>query len=397
MRPDVPEAGAPRALPRYHGGSTLVELVRLAVVVLSTATAAQAWVAPPLLEAVFGAESGRLLLTVLGAAVGYVIGGVLGRLAVGRIDAAERNLQRVSSAELLAGSFGGFVGLGVAGALTWPLLLLEARALGLPLAMLIVVLLAGTGVRVGMARGGDLLRYQGVSGRPAVASPSHGPCAKIVDTSALVDGRLVDVCQAGFVEGALVVPRFVLYELQGLADAAGDERRARGRRGLDVLGALQRSAGVALQIADRDYPDIAAVDAKLVAMARERNAGLVTVDGNLERVAEVQGVKVLNLHALGETLRPPVLPGQALRVRVVKPGKEPGQGVGYLSDGTMVVVEGARGRLHDEVSAEVTSILSNPNGRMVFATLLEHPPSPSSDPRPPSTHPALPAPATGLA
>ncbi|MDQ3974527.1 MAG: PIN domain nuclease, partial [Actinomycetota bacterium] len=199
--------------------------------------------------------------------------------------------------------------------------------------------------------------------------------AKVVDTSALVDGRIVDVCRAGFIDSTLVVPQFVLYELQGLADAGDDERRAHGRRGLDVLGALQRSAGVALEVAEEDFPEIGAVDAKLVAMARQRGASLLTVDAHLGRVAEIRGVRVLNLHTLAETLRPPVLPGQRLRVRILKVGKEPGQGVGYLSDGTMVVMEGACDRRLAEVTGEVTSILSNPNGRMVFATLVDVPTS----------------------
>jgi uncharacterized protein YacL len=230
-----------------------------------------------------------------------------------------------------------------------------------------------TGVRVGVGRGGDLLRTLGASGRLPVRSPSAGPRSRVVDTSALIDGRLVDVIRGGFLDGTLIIPRFVLYELQGLADAGEDERRRRGRRGLDVLGALQRSASISLEVADQDYPDIEAVDAKLVAMALERRAPLITVDGNLARVAEVQGVRVLNLHQLAEDLRPPVLPGDELEVRIIKPGKEGAQGVGYLSDGTMVVVEGAREQVGSEVRAEVTSILSNTNGRMVFSTLCAAP------------------------
>lgn len=144
-----------------------------------------------------------------------------------------------------------------------------------------------------------------------------------------------------------------------------------GAGGLDVLGALQRSAGVALEVAEQDHPELTEVDAKLVGMARERGCALVTVDGNLGRVAEVQGVRVLNLHALAETLRPPVLPGDRLRLRITKAGREPGQGVGYLADGTMCVVEGGRDRRGDDVDAEVTSVLSNAKGRMVFATAVQ--------------------------
>jgi uncharacterized protein YacL len=172
----------------------------------------------------------------------------------------------------------------------------------------------------------------------------------------------------GFMTGVIVIPRFVLYELQGIADAGDEQRRMRGKRGLDVLAALQRSAGVTLEVAERDFPEIAEVDAKLVAMAAARDAALVTVDDNLGRVAEVQGVTVLNLHSLADALRPPVLPGDHLEVRVLRPGKEAGQGVGYLADGTMVVIEGAREWQGSDVPAEVTSILSTSHGRMVFAT-----------------------------
>lgn len=369
----MPSPPAANASARPASGVTsLVELVRLAVVVLATAAAFSSAALVPRIDGLADSrDSATLLVTVLGAAVGYVGGGMVGRFAVGRIDAAERRLHAVSSGELLAGLLGGLSGLALAAVLTWPVLLLPGKLYTVPLAAIAVLVLTATGLRVGAARGGDLLRYLGASGRLPAGSPSAGPRAKIVDTSALIDGRLVDVCRGGFVEATLVVPRFVLYELQAMADAGDAERRSRGRRGLDVLAALQRSAGVALEVAERDYPDLQAVDAKLVAMAKERGAGLLTVDGNLARVAEVQGVKVGNLHGLAEALRPPVLPGELLRVQVLKAGTEPGQGVGYLSDGTMVVVEGAMQRQGTEVAAEVTSILSNPNGRMVFATLAE--------------------------
>lgn len=352
-------------------GSVFVEVVRLAVVVLATAgTVGFARDVAPLRALGSGGDTSTLLLTLLGVAVGYVSGGVAGRFTLGRIDAAERQLASISGGELLAGLIGSAAGLLIGAGLVWPVFLLDGRLITVPLAAVVVSITVTTGLRIGVSRGGDLLRFLGATGRLPVSSPSRGAFAKVVDTSALIDGRLVEVCRAGFLEGTLVLPRFVLYELQGLADAADEEKRARGKRGLDVLGALQRTTGLALEVADRDYPDIDAVDAKLVMMARERGAGLVTVDANLGRIAEVQGVKVLNLNGLAETLRPPVLPGDRLRVRVVKAGKGAEQGVGYLSDGTMVVVEGGRDRQGNELDAEVTSILSNPHGRMVFATAM---------------------------
>jgi len=342
--------------------AALVETVRLAVVVLATAAAFR------LSSAIAGTE--QLLVVLLGAGIGYVLGGVIGRFTLGRVDAAERSLRAVPAQNLLAGAIGGVVGLMLATALLWPIILFGGKVYTVPVALLVMLLFSLVGVRLGVARGGDLLRSLGATGRLPVSSTSGGRRAKLVDTSALIDGRLVDVCRSGFVEGTLVVPQFVLYELQGLADSGDDERRMRGRRGLDVLGALQRSSGIALEVTDIDYPTITAVDAKLVALAKDRGASLITVDGNLGRVAEVQGVTVMNLHSLADHLRPPVLPGDRLDVRVVKPGREKDQGVGYLADGTMVVIEGGRDRQGGTVTAEVTSILNNPQGRMVFATAV---------------------------
>lgn len=359
-----------------RSGAVFVELVRLSIVALATGAGFhlgdQLVAAAPLPpEAAGPPDSARLVVTVLAASGGYVLGGVLGRFAWGRIDAAERQLARVSAGELLAGAMGGIAGLLVAAGLLWPLLLFPGRAFTVPLAVLVGLMLVTAGLRIGASRGGDLLRFVGASGRLPVSTPTRGVAAKVVDTSALVDGRLLDVCRSGFLEGTLVLPQMVLHELQGLADSGDEDRRQRGRRGLDVLAALQRSSGVALEVTDDDHPDVREVDAKLVAIARERGAALVTVDGNLARVAEIQGLKALNLNALAETLRPPVLPGDVLSVRVSRLGKEPGQGVGYLSDGTMVVIEGAADRQGGEVACEVTSLLSNQHGRMVFATAAD--------------------------
>lgn len=373
-----PSTTSPRRL-SSRGGAVSVELVRLAVVVLATGAAYE--VASGLRPSVdldgvsLEPDALRLGVTVVGAGVGYVLGGMFGRFSLGRMDAVERQLGHISGGELLAAVLGGLAGLLVALGVAWPVLLFDGKAVTLPLAALTATLLVSAGTRIGFRRGGDLLRFVGASGRLSVATPSRGATAKIVDTSALVDGRLLEVCRSGFLEGTLVLPRFVLYELQGLADAGDEERRTRGRRGLDVLAGLQRSSGVALEVTNEDYPEIEAVDAKLIAMARDRAAALVTVDGNLARVAEVQDVHVLNLASLAETLRPPVLPGDLLKVRLTKPGREAGQAVGYLADGTMVVTEGAAEHVGQQCSVEVTSILSNPRGRMVFGTLVPSEPS----------------------
>jgi uncharacterized protein YacL len=321
-------------------------------------------------------DSALLAVVVLAAGIAYIVGGMLGRLLHGRIDTVERRFHQIPTGELVAGALGAAGGLVLAGALVWPVLLFGGQAVTLPLAALVAVVLAATGLRVGRARGGDLLRFLGMPGRLQPSATAQGGRAKVLDTSALIDGRVLDVCRAGFLEGALVVPVFVLTELQGLADAGDDRRRTRGRRGLDVLAALQRSAGVSLEVAETDYPEIGDVDAKLLALSRDLGAALVSVDGNLGRIAEIQGIRVLNLHHLADTLRPPVLPGDVLSVQVTRPGKEAEQGVGHLEDGTMVVVEGARDRQGQEVAVEVTSVLSTGNGRMVFSRLLDPPPTP---------------------
>ncbi len=193
---------------------------------------------------------------------------------------------------------------------------------------------------------------------------------KILDTSVIIDGRLADICKTGFIEGTLIIPRFVLQELQRIADAADDLRRARGRRGLDILKQLQDPAtGVTVQVLDADPVDIREVDEKLVRLARDMNAKIVTNDLNLNKVAQIEGVVTLNINDLANALKPAVLPDERMQVRIVKEGKEAFQGVGYLDDGTMIVVDGGREYIGREVSVLVTSVLQTTAGRMIFTRL----------------------------
>ena len=198
---------------------------------------------------------------------------------------------------------------------------------------------------------------------------SRGSSLKILDTSVIIDGRIVDIVEAGFLEGVLVVPEFVLQELQHIADSADSSRRLRGRRGLDVLKRLQEESLTEVRIERQDFDNLHEVDAKLVALALRLNASIVTNDYNLSKVAEVQGIRVLNINKLANALRPVVLPGEVLRLQILKEGKEEGQGIAYLEDGTMVVVENAAKLLGQEVEASVTSILQTTGGRMIFTTL----------------------------
>ncbi len=194
-----------------------------------------------------------------------------------------------------------------------------------------------------------------------------GGRVKLVDTSALIDGRLADLAATGFLEGRLVVPRFVLRELQRLADGGDPQKRSRGKRGFDVLQRLQGLDGVSVEIVDDDVAESREVDLKLLELARRRGAALVTTDYNLNRFGDISGILMLNVNDLAGALKPVVLPGAVLRVQVLREGKEPGQGVGFLEDGTMVVVDQGRPLVGKEVAVVVTSALQTSAGRMIFA------------------------------
>ncbi|HNW30236.1 MAG TPA: TRAM domain-containing protein [Spirochaetota bacterium] len=194
---------------------------------------------------------------------------------------------------------------------------------------------------------------------------------KILDTSVIIDGRIADICDTGFIEGILVIPNFVLNELQMIADSADSIKRNRGRRGLDILNKMQKDQSIMVKITDMDFADINEVDAKLVKLAKIMNAKVVTNDFNLNKVAEFHGVPVLNINQLSNALKPVVLPGEEMRVALIKEGKDQNQAIGYLDDGTMVVVENGRRRLNDEVDVTVTSVLQTTAGRMIFTRLKD--------------------------
>jgi uncharacterized protein YacL len=192
---------------------------------------------------------------------------------------------------------------------------------------------------------------------------------RVLDTSVIIDGRIADIADTGFLHGNLIVPRFVLDELQYIADSSDSVKRSRGRRGLDVLNRMQRSVGVNIEIMDQDFPKLKGVDAKLVALAKKMNAKIVTNDFNLNKVAELQGIKILNVNELANALKPVVLPGETMSVKIIKEGKEPGQGVAYLDDGTMIIVDHAQKHQGANVEVLVTSVLQTTAGRMIFSEL----------------------------
>ncbi|MGI6684296.1 MAG: PIN/TRAM domain-containing protein [Bacillota bacterium] len=198
-------------------------------------------------------------------------------------------------------------------------------------------------------------------------SASHKAAGKILDTSVIIDGRISDICRTGFVEGTLIIPNFVLEELRHIADSSDLLKRNRGRRGLDILNKLRQEFDMMIEIVDKDYEDISEVDSKLVRLAQDMKGFIVTNDFNLNKVAQLQGVTVLNINELANAVKPVVLPGEEMIVRVIKDGKEMNQGIGYLDDGTMIVVENGKKYMGQAIGVVVTSVLQTAAGRMIFA------------------------------
>lgn len=302
------------------------------------------------------------LFVMLGAAIGFIFGGIIGRELQRGFIYLEDYLRRLSASDLILGAVGLFVGLGMALIVSVPIRLLEPSSVALGGSIAAFVVLGYGGVRIVMLKRRDFARLF-----PKLADVQAPTSAgvKILDTSAVIDGRFAELMRAGFVTGQVRVPGFVLAELQTLSDSADDLKRARGRRGLDLLATL-RTGDRAVDVFDADYPEIPAVDGKLVQLARDAGAQLVTVDYNLTQVARVQGADVLNLNEVVAALRPTHLPGEPLRIHVSREGKESDQGVGYLEDGTMVVVQGGRDLIGREIETTVTSVLQTSGGRMVF-------------------------------
>ena len=232
-----------------------------------------------------------------------------------------------------------------------------------------LLLLSYIGVATGMRLGSW---EQSIPSRTGLVTSGLGPTNKILDTSVIIEGRIADLCETGFLEGSFILPNFILQELQHIADSSDSMKRARGRRGLDILHRIQKMVDIDVQIVDNDYPSIRKVDAKLVALAREIGAKIMTNDLNLNKVAELQGVQVLNINDLSNALKPVVLPGESIRVFILKEGKENGQGVGYLDDGTMIVVDHAKRLIGKTADVVVTSVLQTTAGRMIFTRVREN-------------------------
>jgi uncharacterized protein YacL len=223
------------------------------------------------------------------------------------------------------------------------------------------------GLAIGVAQAESLPFGLAVSGKGGSSSVT----TKILDTSVLIDGRIVDIAESGFMEGRIIVPRFVLHELQLVADSSDSAKRNRGRRGLDVVQLLQKQPRIRLEVSSEDFPETREVDLKLIELAKVLEAKIVTNDFNLNKLAQVQGLAVLNINELANSLKPVVLPGEVMRVFILKEGKEHNQGVAYLDDGTMVVVDNARRMISKTIDVIVTSVLQTTAGKMIFGRFDE--------------------------
>lgn len=331
----------------------------------------------------FGANLGRLMGTELelpavvfglvGALVGIILTPII---SVRPINAIRATLTRVSAKTLFAGIVGLVIGLIIAGLMAFPLSLLpEPYSQILPIGVALIT--SYFGIVIFVSRQNDIFymwrslgqaRDQGVAGIDS--TPSNGRMV-LIDTSVIIDGRIVDIAKTGFIPGELVIPRFVLNELQHIADSGDTLRRQRGRRGLEVLGQMQKDTVAPVRISDIDVEGTKEVDDKLVILARQMRVPVLTNDYNLNRVAELQGVKILNINDLANAVKSILLPGENLTIRIIQDGREPGQGIGYLEDGTMVVVQDGNEHIGLEVKTVVTKVLQTAAGRMIFSRLAD--------------------------
>ncbi len=293
---------------------------------------------------------------------GPVVGAGLGALAGLIVIGLEIKTRSVPGHQLVGALVGGVTGL-IGAHLTWGAL----RGVELFgehfFHVLLVVILIYMGIAVG-AQHGEWFEPARIIAAFRDSASLHQ--YKILDTSVIIDGRIADICETGFLEGTLVAPQFVLRELQQVADSTDSLKRNRGRRGLDILQKVQKMGNVHVQIVETDFPEVREVDLKLIELARKMSGKIVTTDFNLNKVAQLRGVSVLNINELANSLKPVVLPGEIMRVFILKEGKEQGQGVGYLDDGTMVVVDQGKRALGKTIEVSVTSVLQTTAGKMIF-------------------------------
>jgi len=318
----------------------------------------------------------RILFVVTSMAIGFqladplgagLFGALIGFSASALIIFAEIGMRKVSVKGLSSAVFGLILGLIMAKLITdaFSLAPLPAETLS-TIRVTFTIVFCYLGMVIGL-RGKD--EFNIIIPYVRLRRQDQAEIVAILDTSAIIDGRIIDVFKTKFLEGKIVIPKFVLKELQHIADSTDPLKRQRGRRGLEILHAVQKESGQNIVINEEDFPEIPEVDAKLVRLAQILEAKILTVDFNLNRVAGIQGVKVLNINELSNALKPVVFPGEHMQIKLIKEGKEHNQAVGYLDDGTMVVVEDARRQIGHDVKVVVTSVLQTQAGRMIFTKI----------------------------
>ncbi len=307
----------------------------------------------------------RIAFALIGAALGFVISGItgsaIGFFATIILVGIETSIPR----PLLRDFFACFAGL-TFGLIVASLIIYIIRA---STGMINPILTASIVLSCGYV--GTMIVYRRRDAFALFSLTTHGiqsksPTIKVLDTSVIIDGRILDICQTGFIDGVFVIPRFVLNELQHIADSSDLLRRNKGRRGFEILRLMQNNPDIDVDVTEEDFPEVPEVDAKLIHLAQEIGAKIITNDFNLNKVAELQGVTVLNINELANSVRPVVVAGEVIQVRVLREGKEPNQGVGYLDDGTMVIVEYGRQYVGQTIDAIVTQTLQTTAGRMIF-------------------------------
>jgi uncharacterized protein YacL len=328
------------------------------------------WILRLLLFLICGISGYAFTRQILPSSPNPFLGLIGGFLLAGLTLLIEKALKKIPLKNLLGSFIGLILGTLAANFLSDVFLpnLHNYPEMDLPLLSVLYGVCIYIGLRIGFKKGEEI-HLAGWKFFPKKAP--HSEKSKILDTSVIIDGRIADITETGFIEGPLIIPQFILNELQHIADSSDSIKRTRGKRGLEVLHHIQKQAGVDVRIVDTDYPAVKEVDSKLIELAKEVGGKIITNDSNLNKVAELQGIEVLNINELASSIKPVVLPGEEINVKILKEGKEMGQGVAYLDDGTMIVVDNGRKQMGKTIDVVVTSVLQTPAGRMIFARLKE--------------------------
>jgi uncharacterized protein YacL len=300
----------------------------------------------------------------------YIISPYIIRFIIKSMERIERKFQTKPTTELISGSIGGIVGLIIASFIGKPIM--RVPYIGVILFTIISIILAVLCANIAVKKKDDILALLFNIGKTNPARDLKHKMKgkylpKVLDTSVIIDGRILDICQTGFIEGPLIIPNFVLEELRHIADSEDGLKRNRGRRGLDILNKIQKEAKVKVVISEKDFENITEVDSKLLKLAQHVNGKVLTNDYNLNKVAEFQGVPVLNINDLANAVKSVALPGEEMNIQIVKEGKEIGQGIAYFDDGTMIVVEDGKEFVGSNIDVVVTTVLQTSAGRMIFA------------------------------